>query len=129
MNQHGPLHPPKPYKSYDELLTLMGERGMSFECNERAKRKLAQVGYYRLTGYSHVCREIKKESDGTFILCPTLRTPKRESNFLPDTSFNNIFILYIFDKKLRILMLSFKLKMLMKNIYLLGYILYYGMTG
>ena len=100
-----PASPPKPYKSYQELLSILESRGMTIEDSTRAIRKLAQVGYYRLSGFWYPCREIcfdekgqaKKESFGSNW------SLKRHDTFLSGTSFNSIFALYLLDKKLRIL--------------------------
>ncbi|EJO9866795.1 Abi family protein [Vibrio vulnificus] len=100
------LDPPKEYKSYDELLNLLKQRGMSIECDDRAKRKLAQVGYYRLSGFSYSCRQLQKKEDGQLELCNVMRTPKRENYFIAGTSFNSVFNLYLFDKRLRVLMMD-----------------------
>ncbi|WP_236824054.1 Abi family protein [Bisgaardia hudsonensis] len=58
-----------------------------------AEKKLAQVGYYRLSGFWHTAR--KQMGNGCL-----------SDNFLPSTSFEEIYKLYIFDKKLRILLLD-----------------------
>ncbi len=78
---------------------------MTIEDSTRAIRKLAQVGYYQLSGFWYPCREIcfdekgqaKKESLGSNW------SLKRHDTFLSGTSFNSIFALYLLDKKLRIL--------------------------
>ncbi len=85
--------PTKPFKSYSELVELLTSRGMIVEDPARAERKLAQVGYYRLSGFWYPCR--KFTADGV-----------RTNEFEINTSFNNIFELYLFDKQLRLLMLD-----------------------
>ncbi|MEZ8857993.1 hypothetical protein AB6E16_21180 [Vibrio atlanticus] len=45
------LIPPKEFKHYEELVDTLSQRGMIIGDDERAKRKLAQVGYYRLSGF------------------------------------------------------------------------------
>ena len=45
------LQPPKPYLPVYNLVQLMQSRGMLIEDAARAERKLAQVGYYRLSGF------------------------------------------------------------------------------
>ncbi|QBG36563.1 Abi family protein [Litorilituus sediminis] len=83
----------KPFKEYDELITLLLDRGMTIKNRERAKRKIAQVGYYRLSGYWYNSR-IYKQVD--------YKTREFESNFRKGVTFDDIFSLYIFDKKLRL---------------------------
>jgi Abortive infection bacteriophage resistance protein len=102
----GPLSPPKAYKSYDELIELLRDRGMHIEDSERAKRKLAQVGYYRLSGFSYPCRTIKRDTHGNVVKCPVLKVPSRLNTFQDGTSFNSVFNLYLFDKRLRLLMMD-----------------------
>lgn len=41
----------KPFKEYPELVSKLKERGMIIYSESYAERKLAQVGYYRLSGF------------------------------------------------------------------------------
>ncbi|CAK3975195.1 Abi family protein [Vibrio crassostreae] len=100
------LIPPKEFKHYEELVDTLSQRGMIIGDDERAKRKLAQVGYYRLSGFWYPAREIERDEQGTVIECPHLKRPKRLNEFLPETSFDDVFSLYLLDKKLRIAMLD-----------------------
>lgn len=83
----------KPFKEYDEQRKLLENRGMCIDDIHYAEKKLSQIGYYRLSGFWH-----------------TARTPIDEKTlsdqFLPNTHFKNIHQLYIFDKRLRILLLD-----------------------
>jgi len=85
--------PPKPFKSYSELVELLKSRGMIVEDSARAERKLAQIGYYRLSGFWYPCRKFTANKT-------------RADEFEINTSFNAILELYLFDKKLRQLMLD-----------------------
>lgn len=87
-------HPPKPYKEYRELVDILQSRGMRVSDTKRAKRKLAQIGYYRLSGFCYPCR----------IQSPD--TAVRLDNFQPNTDFDRVIELYLFDKKLRFLILD-----------------------
>ncbi|MGR6838186.1 Abi family protein [Aliivibrio wodanis] len=100
------LTPPKEFKHYEELVDILSQRGMHIEDGERAKRKLAQVGYYRLSGFWYPARVIERDEQGTAIECPHLKHPKRLNEFLPNTNFNDVCNLYLLDKKLRIAMLD-----------------------
>ncbi len=71
---------------------------MQIEDADRAKRKLEQVGYYRLSDFWYPCRKFVEKSIS--------QKKERSDRFLPKTSFNDIFNLYLFDKKLRLLMLD-----------------------
>ncbi|KGQ30733.1 Abi family protein [Gallibacterium anatis] len=85
--------PTKPHKEYSELVELLIRRGMIIEDSSYVTRKLLQVGYYRLSGFWYISR--KSNEDGTL-----------SDQFLPNTNFNEIYRLYIFDKKLRLLLLD-----------------------
>lgn len=98
--------PPKPFKTYPELVDILQQRGMIIEDKARAERKLAQVGYYRLSGFSHPCREIDFDDSGKAKRCPQTGFILRLNSFLPETSFNKVFDLYLFDKRLRQAMLD-----------------------
>lgn len=100
------LLPPKPYKSYPELVELLRSRGMQIDDAQRAERKLAQVGYYRLSGFWYVCRKLHTEP-GEAVLSPdAAQAPRRSDAFLPGTEFNQVMALYLLDKQLRQLMLD-----------------------
>lgn len=62
----------------------------------RAQRKLTQVGYYRLSGYWHPALRFKVISSGNI---------ERQDVFQDNTSFESIFDFYLFDKKLRLVLL------------------------
>jgi Abortive infection bacteriophage resistance protein len=102
------LQPAKPFKSYEELLDILNARGMRIESRTRALRKLAQVGYYRLSGFWYPCREICFDENQE-ALKESGESPwrlKRKDTFVEGTSFNAVFDLYIFDKRLRLLILD-----------------------
>lgn len=86
----------KPFKEYEQLLQQLLEKGMLIPNPERALRKLSQVGYYRLGTFWYPCREIVSST----------KPPYRSKVFLPDTNFDEIFKLYLFDKQLRLLLLD-----------------------
>lgn len=87
----------KPHKEYAEQLHLLLSRGMQIADHDRAIRKLMQVGYYRLSGFWYTSRLISSGDDGLSY---------RTDNFLPGTTFEFSYDLYLFDKKLRLLMLD-----------------------
>lgn len=72
----------------------------------RAERKLAQIGYYRLTGYWFPARDFQRDNQQQVVVCNVTNKPLRQSQFLPGTSFNDAVALYLFDKQLRQLMLD-----------------------
>lgn len=72
----------------------------------RAKRKLSQIGYYRLSGFWYSCRELAIDASGNPILDQTTRKPRRLDRFMPGTSFEGVLELYLFDKRLRLSVLD-----------------------
>lgn len=98
------LAPAKPFKEYGELLDLLVAREMEVPDTERAIRKISQVGYYRLSGFWYSFREMEFNDDGGAVI--SHGKPKRHNKFLPHTSFDDVFTLYIFDKRLRLLLLD-----------------------
>src|SRR5690606_6636804 len=101
---------PKPWKSYQEQLDQLIGRGMGDTDNARPLDDLERIGYYRLSGYWYPFRE-------RVDLCPldpqTNAKPKKVKverlpldEFRPGTTFQNAVDLYVFDKKLRLLVLD-----------------------
>ena len=79
---------------------------MTLSDKVRAERKLAQVGYYRLSGYWFPARKFVRDNQQNVLLCRVTNKPLRQDNFLANTTFDDAFSLYLFDKKLRQLMLD-----------------------
>ncbi|MBI6549844.1 Abi family protein [Xenorhabdus sp. VLS] len=86
----------KPHKNYDELIALLESRGMTINDKGHAKKKLSQVGYYRLSGFWFPCQTT----------VPHNGNPKKDNVFLSGTCFRNVYDLYLFDKKMRLLMMD-----------------------
>lgn len=86
----------KKWKSYDEQYKLLLRRGVSFDNYpiEKAKEKLAFIGYYRLSGYLYAFRETNSN------------TETAETRFKSGTKFKDVIELYKFDRKLRLLLLD-----------------------
>lgn len=76
----------KPALTYDEQMDLLRQRGLAIPDADRARRWLQKVSYYRLSAY---CLPFK---DG--------------ETFRQGTDFNDVAGLYIFDRKLRLLVLD-----------------------
>jgi len=100
------LPAPKPFRSYHELVNLLIQRNMQVADPARAERKLAQLGYYRLSGYWYPAKAFAVDAQGQQLLCPISQKPLRQDWFQPGTNFNNVVALYQFDKRLRLLMLD-----------------------
>lgn len=80
--------------SFEDQLNLLTSRGMQVSDDEAAINYLDRIGYYRLSGYWYPFRTWD------------LVSQKRVDDFKPDTQFENIVNLYVFDKKLRLLALD-----------------------
>ena len=80
----------KPYKSADELITLLKSRGLGINDEVKAEHYLEHIGYYRLSAYMY----------------PLLQLPKANHIYKPGASFSRVMMLYRFDKKLRLLIFN-----------------------
>lgn len=87
----------KPHMEYCQQIALLSSRGMIIKDVERARRKLAQVGYYRLSGFWYTSRVLRTNDEGM---------SSRTDEFLEGTSFEQAYELYLFDKRLRLLMMD-----------------------
>ncbi len=101
----------KPWRSFEEQLAQLEQRGMCVTERARALEHLERIGYYRLSGYWFAMRE------RSGVCCPLDATTRdkptkvREESlvldtFKPGTTFQNAVDLYVFDKKLRLLVLD-----------------------
>lgn len=101
----------KPWKSYQKQLDQLIARGMTVTDNDKALDYLERIGYYRLSGYWFAFRE------RTELCCPldahSGKKPKKIKEdrlpldeFKPGSTFQNAVDLYVFDKKLRLLVLD-----------------------
>ncbi|WP_038912241.1 Abi family protein [Dickeya dadantii] len=89
--------PVKVHKEYDELIDLLLSRGMDIPDRYHAIKKISQVGYYRLSGFWYPCRI-------PHITPENIRT--RLDQVRPGTNFRAVYDLYLFDKKLRLLIMD-----------------------
>lgn len=83
----------KPYASFSEQVKRLRERGLIIDDERRAEHYLSIVGYYRLSSYCY-----------RFELPP--KNGIRTHQFKEGTSFDDIVRVYVFDQKLRSLMLE-----------------------
>lgn len=84
----------KPWKSYQEQLEQLIDRGLIVTDTDKALHYLERIGYYRLSGYWHPFRE--RNGDCRVVL----------DTFKAGTRFQDAVELYVFDKKLRLLVLD-----------------------
>ncbi|MGO1718930.1 MAG: Abi family protein [Luteimonas sp.] len=90
----------RPWKSFDEQLSLLEERGMAVTDREWALAWLQRVGYYRLSAYCYPFRVFRHEQDAETGAIRSVRT----DDFMPDTAFSDAVNLYLFDRRLRVLL-------------------------
>ncbi|AHG72200.1 Abi-like protein [Mannheimia sp. USDA-ARS-USMARC-1261] len=80
----------KPAKSNSELVQQWKERGLIIPDETRAERYLEHISYYRFSAYTIPFQQLGNTSH----------------QFKPDTKFNDILNLYIFDRELRLIVLD-----------------------
>lgn len=78
----------KPFLSLDKQLQLLQDRGMKITDKAKALSYLQRIGYYRLSAYWHPFRKANLDT------------------FIGGTLFSQAVDLYVFDKKLRLLLLD-----------------------
>jgi abortive infection bacteriophage resistance protein len=81
------IQPLKPPKKFEEQLEILKSRGLIINNESFALEILKRINYYRLTGYML-----------------SFKTP--EDAFLQNITFEDIYSIYLFDKKLRLLLLE-----------------------
>ncbi|UZQ86049.1 Abi family protein [Thermoclostridium stercorarium] len=86
MSTSNPSYPVKSPLSIEEQIELLKSRNLVIEDEEFAKKVLTHISYYRLSGYSLNLR--------------------KDNIFYPGITFNTIYKIYEFDKKLRYLILD-----------------------
>lgn len=92
----------KPYLSFEEQLKLLKSRGLEITNDNVALEYLRRLGYYRLSGYWYSCRQVIPTPSQQL---KPLR-PQRKDEFKPGSKFQDATELYVFDKKLRLLILD-----------------------
>ena len=80
----------KSYTNAHDLVRLLQSRGLTVTDTAKAESYLEYIGYYRLSAYMY----------------PLLQMPKNQHRYKPNTSFNQVMMLYRFDKKLRLLIFN-----------------------
>ena len=80
----------KPYTSAHDPVSLLQSRGLTITDDTKAEQYLEFIGYYRLSAYMY----------------PLLLMPKEQHRYKPNTSFDQVMMLYRFDKKLRLLIFN-----------------------
>lgn len=87
----------RPWKSFADQLALLQARGLHVHDEARALAWLQRVGYYRLSAYWYPFRIFRHEQDAATGVIRSVRT----DDFTPETTFSDAVDLYLFDRKLR----------------------------
>ena len=80
----------KSYISAHDVVSLLQSRGLTIADSNKAERYLEFIGYYRLSAYMY----------------PLLQLPKEQHRYKPNTTFDQVMMLYRFDKNLRLLIFN-----------------------
>jgi len=92
----------KPHLTFKEQLDLLKSRGLLVSDEAAALACLKSIGYYRLSGYWYPFRELIKPNS----IQNKLHKPQRKDTFVPNSKFQHVVELYLFDKKLRLVLLD-----------------------
>lgn len=92
----------KPHLTFEHQLELLKSRGLEVTNDSVALEYLRRLGYYRLSGYWYPCRKLLLFSERQ--LKPI--RPQRADEFMAGARFQDAVDLYVFDKKLRLLILD-----------------------
>lgn len=90
----------RPWKSFSEQLELLKARGLTAQDEASALMWLQRVGYYRLSAYWYPFRVFRHEQDAVTGALRSVRT----DDFVAGTTFSDAVELYLFDRKLRVLL-------------------------
>jgi abortive infection bacteriophage resistance protein len=90
----------KPHLTFEQQLALLKSRGLEVTDEKAALEYLRRLGYYRLSGYLYPFRANLQTSQEKNLKDQT------QDTFLPGAKFQDAVLLYVFDKKLRLLILD-----------------------
>ena len=80
----------KRFESSENLVNLLESRGLQICDRNKAIQYIDNIGYYRLSAYMY----------------PLLKMPKTAHLYKEGSTFKKVMMLYLFDKKLRLLMFN-----------------------
>lgn len=95
----------KTWKSHEEQLAQLVDRGMQLGDQPKAINYLKRIGYYRLSGYWYAFRK-RAPADSAEVRSSRRTPPVLLDEFRDGASFQNAVDLYVFDKKLRFMVLD-----------------------
>lgn len=88
------MHYSKPALSISDQAQLLLDRGLICDDRQRIEHYLSNIGYYRLSAYLLPFEQ------------PSTHGDSRNHKFLPNTTFEQVLNLYVFDRKLRLLVME-----------------------
>jgi abortive infection bacteriophage resistance protein len=80
----------KSYSSPEQIVQILKQRGMLMDDERKVENYLMNIGYHRLSAYIY----------------PFYKSPKSDLQLKEGTTFEQVLVLYRFDKKLRILLFN-----------------------
>jgi len=86
---------PKPFLDLPDQVALLQMRGLRISDGAAAQRCLRRIGYYRLSAYWY-----------PFRVPVAVAPPTRSDDFLPNSRFADALALYVFDKRLKLLVMD-----------------------
>ncbi|MCV2217666.1 Abi family protein [Thauera sp. Sel9] len=92
--------PLKPWLSFADQLQQLQVRGLQVDNSTAALDYLERLGYYRLSGYWYPLRAVD------LVASAAQGKAVRQDTFVPNSRFEDVVRLYVFDKKLRLLALD-----------------------
>jgi abortive infection bacteriophage resistance protein len=92
----------KPHLPFDQQLTLLKNRGLGITDDALGITYLRRIGYYRLSAYLYPMRTPLISQDQTTQKIKVTR----QDQFMAGSTFNDALQMYVFDKKLRLLLLD-----------------------
>jgi abortive infection bacteriophage resistance protein len=97
-----PVHPyTKPFLPVADQIARIQARGMVITDHGKAQQYLENIGYYRLSGYWYPMRRSQTSTTPSGVINTTVL-----DIFRPGSEFSQVVDLYVFDKKLRLIMLD-----------------------
>jgi|JI10StandDraft_1071094.scaffolds.fasta_scaffold111110_2 abortive infection bacteriophage resistance protein len=107
----------KPWLCVQDQLTLLKQRGLIIDDDAQAESFLLRLGYYRFSGYAYPLRQRAIGQSCPFDVTIPNPTKEQQKNlfkpryevydhFAPHARFEHVAQLYVFDKKLRLLILD-----------------------
>ncbi len=96
-----PIPYTKPFLTIPQQIALLSQRGLVITNTNFATECLANIGYYRLSGYWYPLRQVRRVAGAGGVV-----KEKVEDNFKPGSTFDEVVNIYSFDRELRLIVLD-----------------------